>query len=72
VLTTFSLRSTEYGFIIIIHYPIYTVSHIDGKCCKAKKWRNDLAARVHPDKCTHPQAATAMDEVTALYKNMVS
>jgi hypothetical protein len=39
---------------------------------KAKKWRNDLAARVHPDKCTHPQAATAMDEVTALYKNMVS
>ena len=39
---------------------------------KAKKWRNDLAAKVHPDKCAHPQAATAMDEITALYKNMVS
>jgi hypothetical protein len=38
---------------------------------KAKKWRNDLAAKVHPDKCAHPQAATAMDEITALYKNMV-
>jgi hypothetical protein len=39
---------------------------------KAKKWRNDLAAKVHPDKCAHPQAATAMDEITALYKNMVA
>lgn len=38
---------------------------------KAKKWRNDLAAKVHPDKCAHPQATTAMDEITALYKNMV-
>jgi hypothetical protein len=38
---------------------------------KAKKWRNDIAAKVHPDKCAHPQAATAMDEITALYKNMV-
>ena len=38
---------------------------------KAKKWRNDLAAKVHPDKCVHPQATIAMDEITALYKNMV-
>jgi hypothetical protein len=38
---------------------------------KAKKWRNDLAAKVHPDKCIHPQATIAMDEITALYKNMV-
>jgi cell division protein FtsB len=38
---------------------------------KAKQWRNDLAAKIHPDKCNHPQAAVAIDEVTALYKNMV-
>jgi PhoPQ-activated pathogenicity-related protein len=38
---------------------------------KAKQWRNEMAAKVHPDKCTHPQAAIAIDEVTALYKNMV-
>lgn len=38
---------------------------------KAKQWRNELAAKIHPDKCTHPQAAIAIDEVTALYKNMV-
>ncbi len=38
---------------------------------KAKKWRNDLAIKVHPDKCAHPHAAKAMDEITALYDNMV-
>jgi hypothetical protein len=38
---------------------------------KAKKWRNDLAMKVHPDKCAHPHAAKAMDEITALYDNMV-
>lgn len=38
---------------------------------KAKKWRNDLAKKVHPDKCAHPQAGKAMDEITALYENMV-
>jgi hypothetical protein len=38
---------------------------------KAKKWRNELATKVHPDKCTHPHAARAMDEITALYENMV-
>jgi cell division protein FtsB len=38
---------------------------------KAKKWRNDLAKKVHPDKCAHPHAGKAMDEITALYENMV-
>jgi hypothetical protein len=39
---------------------------------KAKKWRNDLAAKVHPDKCAHPYADKAMGQITALYKNMVA
>jgi hypothetical protein len=39
---------------------------------KAKKWRNDLAAKVHPDKCAHPDADKAMNKVTAIYQNMVS
>ncbi len=38
---------------------------------KAKKWRNDLAAKVHPDKCAHPDADKAMNKVTAIYQNMV-
>ncbi len=38
---------------------------------KAKKWRNDLAAKVHPDKCAHPDADRAMNKVTAIYQNMV-
>ena len=38
---------------------------------KAKKWRNDLAMKIHPDKCAHPHAGKAMDEITALYENMV-
>jgi FtsZ-binding cell division protein ZapB len=38
---------------------------------KAKKWRNDLAMKVHPDKCAHPHAAEAMEEITALFENMV-
>ena len=38
---------------------------------KAKKWRNDLAMKIHPDKCAHPHAGKAMDEITALYDNMV-
>jgi cell division protein FtsB len=39
---------------------------------KAKKWRNDLAMKVHPDKCAHPHAAEAMEEITALFENMVA
>jgi cell division protein FtsB len=39
---------------------------------KAKKWRNDIAKKVHPDKCAHPQAAQAMDEITAIFENMVA
>jgi hypothetical protein len=38
---------------------------------KAKKWRNDIAKKIHPDKCAHPHAAKAMDEIVALYDNMV-
>jgi hypothetical protein len=38
---------------------------------KAKKWRNDIAMKVHPDKCAHPHAAEAMDEITAIFENMV-
>jgi cell division protein FtsB len=39
---------------------------------KAKDWRNSLAMKIHPDKCAHPHAAQAIDEVTALYQSMVA
>jgi hypothetical protein len=39
---------------------------------KAKKWRNDLADKVHPDKCAHPLASKAMIEITSLFENMVA
>jgi hypothetical protein len=39
---------------------------------KAKEWRNNLARKVHPDKCFHPLAGQAIDEITAIYKNMVA
>jgi hypothetical protein len=39
---------------------------------KAKEWRNNLAMKVHPDKCFHPLADQAIDEITAIYKNMVA
>jgi hypothetical protein len=39
---------------------------------KAKEWRNNLAMQIHPDKCAHPLAGRAMDEVTAIYESMVA
>lgn len=39
---------------------------------KAKSWRNEIAARIHPDKCTHRDAQTAIAEVTEMYKLMVA
>lgn len=39
---------------------------------KAKSWRNEIAARIHPDKCAHPAAQTAISEITELYKLMVA
>ncbi|WP_310482596.1 hypothetical protein [Chamaesiphon sp. VAR_48_metabat_403] len=39
---------------------------------KAKSWRNEIAARIHPDKCTHRDAQTAISEVTEMYKLMVA
>jgi cell division protein FtsB len=66
---------------------VYTIINLDGEqrlkalginkshfkdSDKAKKWRNDLAMKVHPDKCTHPHAARAMEEITALFENMVA
>lgn len=38
---------------------------------KAKKWRNDLARIIHPDKCKHPNAAFATNKLTELFENMV-
>ena len=38
---------------------------------KAKKWRNTIVKKIHPDKCAHPHAGKAMDEIVALYDNMV-
>jgi hypothetical protein len=38
---------------------------------KAKKWRNTIVKKIHPDKCAHPYAGKAMDEIVALYDNMV-
>jgi SMC interacting uncharacterized protein involved in chromosome segregation len=39
---------------------------------KAKKWRNEIANRIHPDKCQHPDAQTAIAKVTELYQSMVA
>lgn len=39
---------------------------------KAKSWRNEIAAKIHPDKCAHPAAQTAISEITELYKLMVA
>ena len=39
---------------------------------KAKSWRNEIAARIHPDKCAHPAAQTAIAEITEIYKLMVA
>jgi hypothetical protein len=38
---------------------------------KAKKWRNELARIIHPDKCEHPKAALATNKLTELFENMV-
>ncbi len=38
----------------------------------AKSWRNEIATRIHPDKCAHPAAQTAIAEITEIYKLMVA
>lgn len=36
----------------------------------ARKWRDELIKRVHPDNCDHPKAAEAVREITRIYGRM--
>ena len=38
---------------------------------KAKKWRNEIAKLIHPDRCNHQQSAVATHKLTELFSNMV-
>lgn len=38
---------------------------------KAKKWRNEVAKLIHPDRCKHPQAALATNKFTEIFENMI-
>lgn len=37
---------------------------------KAKNWRNNIAKKIHPDVCQHPEAAEASTKLTELYNQM--
>lgn len=37
----------------------------------AKRWRDDVARIIHPDRCAHPHAGRAMAEVNDLYQAML-
>ncbi len=39
---------------------------------KAKSLRNKIAHEIHPDKCKHPKASEAMEELNNLFKEVVS
>ena len=39
---------------------------------KARKWRNELAKIIHPDKCKHPKATLATNELNKLFNNMTN
>ncbi|HEY9828806.1 MAG TPA: hypothetical protein V6D19_25585 [Stenomitos sp.] len=38
---------------------------------KAKQLRNTIAHEIHPDKCNHPKASDAMDELNNLFKEVL-
>jgi hypothetical protein len=38
---------------------------------KAKKWRNEIAKLIHPDRCNHPQSAVATNKLSEIFNNMV-
>lgn len=38
---------------------------------EAKKWRNDIAMIIHPDKCDLPNADRAYDKLDDIYKAMI-
>ena len=37
---------------------------------KAKQWRDSIASKIHPDKCSHPDANKAMMKLNELYNSM--
>jgi hypothetical protein len=37
----------------------------------AKRWRDIIAKKIHPDICNHPHAADAMIKLTEFYESMV-
>jgi septal ring factor EnvC (AmiA/AmiB activator) len=39
---------------------------------KAKDWRNQIATKIHPDKCYHPDAQAAIAKASEIYKSMVA
>ncbi|MEG1003048.1 hypothetical protein [Clostridium sp.] len=38
----------------------------------AKKWRDNIAKKLHPDKCSHKEAANAISKLNQLYEDMIS
>lgn len=38
----------------------------------AKKWRDNIAKKLHPDKCKHEDAACAVAKLNQLYEDMIS
>lgn len=38
---------------------------------KAKKWRNEIAKLIHPDRCNHPQSAVATNKLSEIFNNMI-
>jgi hypothetical protein len=37
---------------------------------KAKNWRNNIAKKIHPDVCEHPNASEASIKLTKIYEQM--
>jgi bifunctional DNA-binding transcriptional regulator/antitoxin component of YhaV-PrlF toxin-antitoxin module len=38
---------------------------------KAKKWRNEIAKLIHPDRCNHPQSAVATNKLSEIFNSMI-
>jgi hypothetical protein len=81
-----SLSSNSYFKSEAVRY-IYALTKLSGEAqlkeiglnrihfrntAKAKDLRNKIAHKIHPDKCNHPEAEDAMNELTKLFKEVVS
>ncbi|MCS3665624.1 hypothetical protein GGP65_003268 [Salinibacter ruber] len=39
---------------------------------EAKKWRDSIAKKIHPDKCNHPKSDEATEELNKIYRDIKS